>query len=255
MLFVPLWDMNSVKQVRFQFVTVALILVNCAVFFFFQMGLIYPLGDVLLVNFSIIPDELLQFAQTQPALQVPPPTEVPPGAPDQSTGGLILPEEVTLITYMFLHGNFLHLLGNMVFLWVFGDNVEDCMGHLRFLIFYLLCGVFAGLVHALVSLPSDIPMIGASGAVAGVIAAYLMLHPRVRIWVLVMWRVPLRVSAGFALAVWVVIQFASAFLDTQANTAWWAHIGGLVAGAVLILFMRKPGVPLFDRATGLENRV
>ncbi len=97
-------------------------------------------------------------------------------------------------------------------------------------------------------------MIGASGAVAGVIAAYLMLHPNVRLWVLALYRVPLRVSAAFALVIWIALQFISAFIDSEGGTAWWAHIGGLAAGAILILFMRRPGVPLFDRATGLESR-
>jgi membrane associated rhomboid family serine protease len=246
-LFVPLWDMNPIKRVRFQYVTVALILLNCAVFFFLQLGLLYPVGDVLLTDYSIIPSELLHLAQ------VPPAAEVPTGTDLRGPQALLLPKEITLITYMFLHGSVLHLAGNMIFLWVFGDNVEDSMGHVRFLVFYLLCGIFAGLVHAFMSAPSDIPMIGASGAVAGVIAAYLMLHPRVRVWVLVLYRVPLRVSAGFALAVWIALQVVNVIMDASGNggTAWWAHIGGLIAGAVLVVFMRRPGVPLFDKATGL----
>jgi membrane associated rhomboid family serine protease len=239
--------MNPVKRVRFQFVTVGLILVNCAVFFFFQMGLIYPAGDVLLIDYSVIPSELLHFGQ-----QLPPGPEAPPVDALRGPSRLVLPEEITLVTYMFLHGSVLHLAGNMIFLWVFGDNVEDCMGHMRFLVFYLLCGIFAGLTHALVSVPSDIPMIGASGAVAGVIAAYLMLHPHVRVWVLVLYRLPLRVSAGFALAVWILLQVVNVYTDTSSNTAWWAHIGGLIAGAVLVVFMRRPGVPLFDKSTGLK---
>jgi membrane associated rhomboid family serine protease len=97
-------------------------------------------------------------------------------------------------------------------------------------------------------------MIGASGAVAGVIAAYLMLHPNVRVWCLWFFRIPLRVSAGFALIVWILLQVVSVIFDDGGSTAWWAHIGGLVAGGVLVLFMRRPGVPLFDRATGLEPR-
>lgn len=246
MLFVPLWDMNPVKRVRFQFVTVGLILLNCAVFFFFQVGLLYPLGDVLLIDYSVIPNQLLSFAQAPTGVEAPPVTDV------RGPQTLILPKEITLITYMFLHGSLVHLGGNMIFLWVFGDNVEDCLGHMRFLAFYLLCGIFAGLTHAFVSLPSDIPMIGASGAVAGVIAAYLMLHPRVRVWVLVLYRIPLRVSAGFALAVWILLQFVNIYMDDASNTAWWAHIGGLAAGAVLVVFMRPPGVPLFDKSTGLK---
>jgi len=247
-VFVPLWDLNPVKRVRFQFVTISLVLVNCAVYFFFQAGLIFPVGDAVLVSFAVIPSELVQTGFLNQ------PTSTIPAQP------VVIPEGMTLITYMFLHGNFMHLLGNMIFLWVFGDNVEDAMGHMRFLFFYLICGIFAGVVHALVSAQSTdpmvygAPMIGASGAVAGVIAAYLMLHPNVRVWVLALYRLPLRVSAGFALMIWIGLQFLSAFLDAGGNTAWWAHIGGLVAGAVLILFMRRPGVPLFDRATGLEPR-
>jgi len=239
-VFVPLWDMNPLKRVRYQYVTAALVLANCAVYFFFQEGLLYKVGDNILIAFAVVPNELVQ----QGLLNHPVSALSPPA--------VTVPEDVTLISYMFLHGNFLHLFGNMIFLWVFGDNVEDAMGHVRFLFFYLICGIFAGLVHALVSPQSNIPMIGASGAVAGVIAAYLMLHPNVRVWVLALYRLPLRVSAGFALAIWIVLQVVSAFVDPEGGTAWWAHIGGLIAGAVLILFMRKPGVPLFDRATGLE---
>jgi membrane associated rhomboid family serine protease len=241
-VFVPLWDLNPVKRVRFQYVTLALILINCAVYFFFQMGVLYMVDDTILVGFAVIPNELVQqgFLQ-QPVTAVPAPI-------------ILVPEGLTLVTYMFLHGNFMHLLGNMVFLWVFGDNVEDAMGHVRFLFFYMICGIFAGVTHAMISSQSNVPMIGASGAVAGVIAAYLMLHPNVRLWVLVLFRLPLRVSAGFALLFWIGLQILNVIVDTQDNTAWWAHIGGLVAGAVLVLSMRRPDVPLFDRATGLEPR-
>jgi membrane associated rhomboid family serine protease len=102
----------------------------------------------------------------------------------------VLPGAVTLVTYQFLHAGWLHLLSNMAFLWVFGDNVEDAMGHLRFLAFYLLCGVGAALAHGMIDPQSTIPLVGASGSVAGVIAAYLMLHPKVKVWVLVLWRLP-----------------------------------------------------------------
>lgn len=242
-MFVPLWDLNPIKRVRFQYVTFALVLINCAVYFFFQMGVLYLVNDNILVGFAVIPNELVQqgFLQ-QPVTAVPAPI-------------IVVPEGITLVTYMFLHGNFMHLLGNMVFLWVFGDNVEDAMGHWRFLFFYMICGIFAGVTHAMISSQSNVPMIGASGAVAGVIAAYLMLHPNVRLWVLVLFRLPLRVSAGFALLFWIGLQILNVIIDTQDNTAWWAHIGGLVAGAVLVLFMRRRDVPLFDRATGLESRL
>ena len=160
--------------------------------------------------------------------------------------GLDIGEPTTLLTYMFFHADVFHLLGNMLFLWVFGDNVEDAMGHVRFLFFYLACGVFAGLFHAWMVPDSDMPLIGASGAVAGVIAAYLMLHPRVSVWVLAFKVIPLRITAGLALGIWIVMQIVMVAHARPGPVAWWAHIGGLIAGAVLIVFLRRPGVPLFD---------
>jgi membrane associated rhomboid family serine protease len=145
----------------------------------------------------------------------------------------------------------------MLYLWVFGDNVEDAMGHFKYLLFYLACGIFGGLMHAWMDPASQIPLIGASGAVAGVIAAYLVLHPRVRVWVLALKAIPLRISAFFALGIWIAIQIVMVIVarmnpEAMGPTAWWAHIGGLIAGAVLVVFLRRPGVPLFDR--GLSAR-
>jgi membrane associated rhomboid family serine protease len=154
---------------------------------------------------------------------------------------------------MFFHADVFHLVGNMLFLWVFGDNVEDAMGHLRFLVFYLACGVFAALFHAWMLPDSDLPLIGASGAVAGVIAAYLMLHPRVGVWVLAFKVIPLRITAGLALGIWIALQVVMVAMPDMGPVAWWAHIGGLIAGAVLILFMRRPGVPLFDKGLRLAQ--
>jgi membrane associated rhomboid family serine protease len=151
---------------------------------------------------------------------------------------------------MFVHGNLWHLLGNMLFLWVFGDNVEDAMGHWRFLFFYIICGVFAALTHVMIQPGSNIPMIGASGAVAGIVAAYLMLHPKVKIWVLALWPIPFKLSAMWVLGFWVLLQLFSALTSSGEGIAWWAHVGGLAAGAVLILFMRRPGVQLFDQTQG-----
>jgi membrane associated rhomboid family serine protease len=239
-VFVPLWDLNPLEKIKFQWVTLGLILTNCLVFLLFQVGVLAPVSTDALVSFAVIPAELIGHGYLGQTVAASPPLQT-----------VAVPERLTLLTYMFLHGNILHLLGNMVFLWVFGDNVEDAMGHWRFLLFYLLCGVFAGLAHAFMRQGSDVPMIGASGAVAGVIAAYLMLHPNVRVWILAFFRIPLRVSAGFALMVWITLQIVSVIFDEGGGTAWWAHIGGLIAGAILILFMRKPGVPLFDRSTGL----
>jgi membrane associated rhomboid family serine protease len=138
----------------------------------------------------------------------------------------------------------------MLFLWVFGDNIEDAMGHSRFIMFYLMCGIFAAVLHSWMNPASDLPLIGASGAVAGVISAYLILHPKVKIWVLALWRIPIRITAVWALGIWIVAQFGNLLFESEENVAWWAHIGGLLAGAVLILFMRRRGVVLFDRTRG-----
>ncbi|AHB47523.1 membrane protein [Hyphomicrobium nitrativorans NL23] len=227
-MFVPIHDENSLKSIPFQYVTVSLIVVNVAVFLLSAVG-----GDMVAVaSFGIIPKELFDTS----LLPVPIEEQVS-----------VRPTQLTLLTYMFFHGDVLHLAGNMLFLWVFGDNVEDAMGHLKFLAFYLMCGVFAGYMHAWIEPGSAIPLIGASGAVAGVIAAYLMLHPRVRVWVLAFKAIPLRISALIALGAWVVMQFVMVLLPQVGPVAWWAHVGGLIAGAVLIVVMRRPGVPLFDR--------
>jgi membrane associated rhomboid family serine protease len=148
---------------------------------------------------------------------------------------------------MFIHGDILHLSGNLLFLWVFGDNVEDALGHVKFLVFYLVCGVAAGLAHAVMQPDSSIPLIGASGAVAGVIAAYLILHPRVRVWVLVFRFIPVRITAALALGAWILTQIVMLLLPEGDLVAWWAHVGGLMAGAALVLIMRRRGVRLFDR--------
>ena len=227
-MFIPLHDQNGLRHVSFQYVTVGLIALNALVFVLFQGGADNVISDAQPVSFGLIPSVYLD-------------TAILP------SGYLELPDWATLVSYMFLHGDWLHLIGNMLFLWVFGDNVEDATGHVRFLVFYLLCGVAAGLAHVYVLPGSDSPLIGASGAVSGVVAAYLMLHPRVRIWILVLWRVPLRLTALWVLGAWIVIQVGSAFLFADDVVAWWAHVGGIVAGAVLIPFFKRRGVPLFDR--------
>ncbi len=229
-MFVPLHDENVLKSIRFQYVTIGLILANVIVFAFEMLGLPEPV----IASFAIVPSELFASAGMLS----------PADVPDQTVA---VPERLTLLSYMFFHGDIFHLAGNMLFLWVFGDNVEDAMGHVKFLIFYLACGVFAGLVHTFMLPNSPNPLIGASGAVAGVIAAYLMLHPRVRVWVLAFQFIPLRLSAAIVLGVWVLTQFIMIMVPEIGPVAWWAHIGGLIAGAVLIVFLKRPGVPLFDR--------
>jgi len=234
--FIPVWDDNPVKTIPFQAVTITLIAANIAIYVVFQSGAVAAVNMQNIVGFALIPAELLNGGFFGNATY------------ELYGGQAPVPERLTLVSYMFLHGGIMHLVGNMAFLWVFGDNVEDAMGHLRFALFYLMCGIFAGLAHTLAVPGSPQPLIGASGAVSGVIAAYLMLHPRVRLWVLALPFIPLRINAGVALGIWVLFQLYSLFFAADSHTAWWAHIGGLGAGAVLVLFMRRPGVALFDRA-------
>jgi membrane associated rhomboid family serine protease len=233
-LFIPLRDDNSLKSIPFQYVTVGLIAVNVLVY----LLEVSSLSNAAVASFGVTPRELLGDA-------------IAPAPNPLGDEGLPINEQATLLTYMFFHADAFHLIGNMLFLWVFGDNVEDAMGHARFLIFYLLCGVFAGLFHAWIVPDSDMPLIGASGAVAGVIAAYLMLHPRVSVWVLAFKIIPLRITAGLVLGIWVITQIIMVAMPDLGPVAWWAHIGGLIAGAVLIFFMRRPGVPLFDQGARL----
>lgn len=171
---------------------------------------------------------------------------------------VMLPAPATLISYQFLHGSILHLVFNMAFLWVFGDNIEDAMGHWRFLVFYLMCGVIAGLIHAAADPGAVIPIVGASGAISGVLGAYLVLHPRAKILVPVI-IVPLYLPAYILLLFWIGFQVFSAVLLTpdQSNVAWWAHIGGFLAGMILVVPFRHKTLPLWDGSplpTGVSIR-
>lgn len=134
----------------------------------------------------------------------------------------------------------------MLFLWVFGDNVEDAMGHWRFLVFYVLCGICGGLAFALLG-PADsqAPLVGASGAISGVVVAYLILYPRVRVWVLLFWRIPLPLNAAWCLGGWVLYQVFQLFFSQASNVAWLAHVGGMAAGAVFVILLKRREVPLF----------
>ncbi len=149
----------------------------------------------------------------------------------------------TLLSSMFLHGGWLHLLGNLWFLWVFGNNVEDSMGHRRFVAFYLICGIAAALAQVGADPDSTIPMVGASGAISGVMGAYAVLYPRVRIHtlvVLVVFFFRVSVPAWAMLGYWFLLQLASANVDPMGGVAFWAHAGGFLAGALLIFPFRDP---------------
>jgi len=227
-VFLPLYDRNPLKIVPFQFVTLALIAANVLVFLW-QSILTEPAAQSFTLGYGLVPVVLLD----QVALPV------------QFER---VPAELTLLTSAFLHGDFWHLLGNMLFLWVFGDNIEDAMGHWRFLLFYIGCAILAGLTHVLFSNTDRVPLIGASGAVAGVLGAYLILHPKVKVLVLVFSRIPLFLPAHLLLGGWLLLQFWSLTGGTTA-VAWWAHIGGFVSGMLLIPLLRYRHIPLFDRGT------
>jgi membrane associated rhomboid family serine protease len=229
-VFVPIFDENPLRSIQLQYMTIGLIALNVAVFLLEVSGL----QTAAIARFAVVPSELLQV-------------NVLGGPAFGPNDALAVPERYTLLSYMFLHGDIVHLAANMLFLWVFGDNVEDALGHVKFLVFYLICGIAAGLAHAVMQPTSNVPLIGASGAVAGVIAAYLMLHPRVKVWVLVFRFIPVRISAALALGAWILTQFVMLLLPEGGLVAWWAHVGGLMTGAVLVFVMRKRGVPLFDR--------
>lgn len=162
----------------------------------------------------------------------------------------------TLFTSMFLHGGWMHLIGNMLYLWIFGNNVEDALGHMRFALFYLACGLAAAISQGYADPSSTLPMIGASGAIAGVLGAYVLLFPRAKVLVLIplgVFSQLVRIPAMVVLGLWFLLQFVqqaltSTMADGQGGVAYWAHIGGFVAGAILILFLRRPGIGLFHRA-------
>jgi len=230
LLFIPLSDDNPLRFIRYQWVTIGIIAVNVIVFILQLAGLGLAVG----ASFAVIPSELLQV-------------RVLYGPAHGPFDTIAVPEACTLVTYMFLHTDVIHLTSNMMFLWVFGDNVEDAMGHIKYLAFYLLCGVAAALAQTMMQPTSQLPLIGASGAVAGTIAAYLILHPRVLVWVLAFRVIPLRVTATWILGLWVATQLFMILINRGDQVAWWAHIGGVIAGSLLIPLMRRPGIALFDR--------
>jgi membrane associated rhomboid family serine protease len=152
---------------------------------------------------------------------------------------------LTLFTYQFLHADIVHLIGNLIFVWVFADNVEEALGRLRFLLFYLLVGAAGALAFVFSDPGSKVPLIGASGSVSGIVIAYLMLRPCAKLTALVL-GIPLRISAYWIIGVFIAIQFLNLGAATRSDVAWWCHIGGMLAGAVLFPLMKQPGVKLFE---------
>jgi len=233
-MFLPLTDKNPLQIISFQYVTVALIIFNVVTFFLYEIMLTEQVEMAANYAYGVIPAVLFDSRELGEHLQR-------------------VPNPFTLLTYQFFHGDWLHLLANMAFLWVFGDNVEDSLGHWRFLAFYLLSGVAAGLAFALMAPASTVPLIGASGSVAGVLAAYMLLHPKQQVWILLFMRIPVPIPAFWAILGWVAFQVYSLFSQSDGEevvVAWWAHLGGFVAGIVLLLVL----APQYLRRHTNENK-
>ena len=224
-MFVPLYDGKPMSQLKWPIVNYCLIAANILVYFLVQT----PIGiNQAAMSLGLIPAVVNDLA-------------VLPQGTDW------IEEDLTFLTYAFLHGDFFHLGGNMLFLWVFGDNVEDAMGHIKYLIFYCICAIAAGFGHSLLFVDAEAPLIGASGAVAAIIAAYLMLYPNMRVWVLLFGKIPLPISAMWCLGAWIALQVFSVVFDSDSQVSWISHVGGIVAGAILIPFFKYSHIPLFER--------
>jgi membrane associated rhomboid family serine protease len=174
---------------------------------------------------------------------------------------LLIPPSFTVLTSMFLHGGLMHLAGNMLYLWIFGNNVEDAMGHARFALFYLLTGTAASVTHFWVDVNSVIPAIGASGAISGVLGAYILLYPHAQVLVLIplgFFTRMMYIPAGIVLGLYFVLQLvqgAAGFGQQGGGVAWFAHIGGFVAGLLLVVPFKQRSVRLFHPAHYHAHRV
>lgn len=206
----------------------------CVIVYLWQFSLGSREGEQAIFLLGMIPARLFGFKDLPPEL-----ASVPPWA--------------TVITSMFMHGGFMHLGGNMLFLWIFGDNVEDSMGHIRFALFYVICGAAAALTQGLLNPDSEIPMVGASGAISGVMGAYILLHPwatvRVVIFIgILFWFA--HVPALLVLGIWFAAQLFNAAMAPPdvPGVAFWAHVGGFVAGAALIPFFKDKYVAIWQSA-------
>lgn len=217
----PISDENPTRITPY--VTYALIVVNVIVFLF-ELTLSQQNLQDFLYSWAMIPCQLTNICS------VPLPVSSHP-------------EALTLITSQFLHGGWMHLLGNMLFLWIFGNNIEDCLGHFKFIIFYLTCGIFAALTQWFFSTSSAIPSLGASGSIAGILGAYILRYPKAQILTIIPLGIPIpvRVSALFFLGIWFLQQalYSLATLSVPMNVgleggiAYWAHSGGFVVGIIL----------------------
>ena len=222
MFFLPLFDDNPTKK---RPVVSWIIIASCILVYLYQSGLSPRSGFEFVVHYGVVPARLFSDH-----------------------------DWLSVISSMFLHGGFMHLASNMLYLWIFGDNVEEAMGKGRFLCFYLLCGAAAAFAQALIDPASPIPLIGASGGIAGILGAYIMLHPRATIkvfmWIIVFVRL-VNIPAWIVLSIWIGGQFIAIpqALSTQGGgVAYFAHIGGFIAGMAFVAFFKKPTIALFAPA-------
>ena len=231
MFFFPLFDDNPTRRQPY---VSWLIIATCIIVFFWQESLAPASEREAIFQLGFIPANASGIAPL----------------PADFT---LLPAWMTIFTSMFLHGGWMHIGGNMLYLWIFGDNVEESMGRFKFVLFYALCGIAAALAQSAVDPASRIPMIGASGGIAGILGAYLMLHPKaaIRTFVLVIIFVRfINLPAWIVLSIWIGGQFVAvpnALASDGGGVAYFAHIGGFAAGMLLIPFFKRRVVPLFGR--------
>ncbi len=248
---IPIGDEDTGGRPGIPYVNLAIIAINVVVF-------LYQLLDPNFTNgYSTVPAEITSGKDIigQFVLVAPDGTSA---VIDEAPGPM--PIWLTLLTSMFMHGGWLHIGGNMLFLFIFGDNIEKAYGHIKYVAFYLVCGIIAGLAHVLSQPDSIIPSLGASGAISGVMAGYLVLFPTNRVRVLLALGIvllrPIMVPAVVMIGVWALLQFvnglgAIAVTDQTSGVAYWAHIGGFVAGAVITLLAR----PFLDRGTPPQTQL
>ncbi len=249
MLF-PIGDDNSART-RTPFVVYTFIAINIVVFAFLQQ-LGFEGGNSFTYGYSVVPYEIT----TGTDLTEPVPASGRSEVSGRASRETLIPEYpgpspiwLTILSAMFMHGGFMHIIGNMLYLWIFGDNIEDNFGHGRFIIFYLLCGVVATFAQIFIDPTSVIPNLGASGAIAGVLGSYLVMFPKNRIKVLTTFLIitVIEIPAIIVLGFWIVIQFFSQYTanvdKAQGGVAYMAHIGGFVAGVLLTFLFRKKRPP------------
>lgn len=248
---IPIGDEDTGGRPGIPYVNLAIIAINVVVF-------LYQLLDPNFTNgYSTVPAEITSGKDIigQFVLVAPDGTSA---VIDEAPGPM--PIWLTLLTSMFMHGGWLHIGGNMLFLFIFGDNIEKAYGHIKYVAFYLVCGIIAGLAHVLSQPDSIIPSLGASGAISGVMAGYLVLFPTNRVRVLLALGIvllrPIMVPAVVMIGVWALLQFvnglgAIAVTDQTSGVAYWAHIGGFIAGAVITLLAR----PFLDRGTPPQTQL